>query len=193
MVVHPRTKLKPSTATPNPIIALLAATYLQSNINKFQVFQKQKVSTIFWSRRDAMRLVITVGLLLSPCHAFASKYNRWGPSIRLSAHGDSSDYGVINGESQPPCLKTADVLSLDSIRSTLIRQEETIIFALIERAQFRQNSIAYERGGFGDLGIPVGSTPIDDDDTKLSFLEYMLVGTVRMIRAPPLHSKRIKF
>ena len=34
-------------------------------------------------------------------------------------------------------IKTRDLLSLDYIRSTLIRQEETIIFALIERAQFR--------------------------------------------------------
>jgi chorismate mutase len=76
------------------------------------------------------------------------------------------------------CVKTADVLSLDSIRSTLIRQEETIIFALIERAQFRENSIVYEKGGFGNLGCPLGSNPSASDE-PLSFLEYMLMGTVR--------------
>ena len=77
-------------------------------------------------------------------------------------------------------IKTCDILSLESIRSTLIRQEETIIFALIERSQFRHNPIVYERGGFGNLGLPLGSTPVDGDDTQLSFLEYMLVGTVCM-------------
>ena len=37
-------------------------------------------------------------------------------------------------------------LSLDNIRSVLIRLEETIIFGLIERAQFRQNLAIYRRG-----------------------------------------------
>jgi chorismate mutase len=80
-------------------------------------------------------------------------------------------------------LKTVDVLSLESIRSSLIRQEETIIFALIERAQFRCNPVVYEKGGFGrDLGIPAGSQPTrhDDDDgaeTTLSLFEYMMIGT----------------
>lgn len=40
-------------------------------------------------------------------------------------------------------LSTSDIFSLESIRSTLIRQEETIIFALIERAQYRRNNIIY--------------------------------------------------
>jgi len=78
-------------------------------------------------------------------------------------------------------VKTVDVLSLESIRSTLIRQEETIIFALIERAQFRRNDIVYEPGGFGDLGLPLGSTVVaSDDKAPMSFLKYMLVGTVRV-------------
>jgi chorismate mutase len=50
----------------------------------------------------------------------------------------------------------------------LIRQEETIIFALIERAQFRQNAKVYEKGG-----VPGLST---EGDT--SFLDFMLSGTV---------------
>lgn len=40
----------------------------------------------------------------------------------------------------------SDQLSLDSIRSVLTRLEETIIFGLIERAQFRQNRAIYRRG-----------------------------------------------
>lgn len=81
-------------------------------------------------------------------------------------------------------IKTMDILSLDSIRSTLIRQEETIIFALIERAQFRRNDIVYQSGGFGDLGLPLGSFISQQQGSSsypqipLSFLEYMLIGTV---------------
>ena len=56
-------------------------------------------------------------------------------------------------------VKTSDELSLDSIRSTLIRQEETIIFAIIERAQFRCNDIVYTPGRFGNLGNPLGVEP----------------------------------
>ena len=117
-----------------------------------------------------VRLVPSV--LLVVAHAFsndpvAGKNHRWGSSLRLAQNDD--------------CVTTADVLSLDSIRSTLIRQEETIIFALIERAQFRWNHKIYVKGAFGDLGVPVGSTPPYDDDTPLSFLEYMLIGTVRTI------------
>lgn len=38
-------------------------------------------------------------------------------------------------------------LTLDDIRSTLIRLEETIIFALIERAQFKANPAVYAKDG----------------------------------------------
>lgn len=41
-------------------------------------------------------------------------------------------------------------LTLDDIRSTLIRLEETIIFALIERAQFKANPAVYAKEA--DLG-----------------------------------------
>ena len=94
-----------------------------------------------------------------------------------------------------PHLKTTDILSLPSIRSTLIRQEETIIFALIERSQFRQNAEVYRKGAAlsADLGTPVGST-VPSEEEKLSFLEYMLVGTevlhsgVRRYTSPEEHA-----
>ena len=69
------------------------------------------------------------------------------------------------------------MLSLDSIRSTLIRQEETIIFAIIERAQYRHNSIVYEKGGFPGLALAnIGKEEKQQD--PISFLEYMIIGTV---------------
>ncbi|KAI0259804.1 chorismate mutase [Gloeopeniophorella convolvens] len=44
-----------------------------------------------------------------------------------------------------------DPLSLDRIRSILTRLEDTIIFSLIERAQFAHNPRIYERGAFKEL------------------------------------------
>lgn len=44
-----------------------------------------------------------------------------------------------------------DPLSLDRIRSILIRLEDTIIFSLIERAQFAHNPRIYDRGVFKEL------------------------------------------
>ena len=94
-----------------------------------------------------------------------------------SDHNHQSTTAAATAATTDECVKTVDVLSLDSIRSSLIRQEETIIFALIERAQFRQNDIVYEKnGGFGHLGIPAGSHDPKNGE-ELSFLEYMLVGT----------------
>jgi chorismate mutase len=44
-----------------------------------------------------------------------------------------------------------DPLSLERIRSILNRLEDTIIFSLIERAQFAHNPKIYERGVFREL------------------------------------------
>ncbi|PFH54065.1 hypothetical protein AMATHDRAFT_843 [Amanita thiersii Skay4041] len=44
-----------------------------------------------------------------------------------------------------------DPLSLDRIRSVLTRLEDTIIFSLIERAQFAHNPKIYQRGAFDEL------------------------------------------
>ena len=44
-----------------------------------------------------------------------------------------------------------DPLSLDRISSVLTRLEDTIIFSLIERAQFAHNPRMYQRGVFKEL------------------------------------------
>mmetsp|Transcript_23639 Transcript_23639/g.55954 ORF Transcript_23639/g.55954 Transcript_23639/m.55954 type:complete len:454 (-) Transcript_23639:63-1424(-) len=81
-------------------------------------------------------------------------------------------------------LTTSEVLSLESIRSSLIRQEETIIFALIERAQFRQNLKVYQPGAL------LGHSDNEDE----SFLQYMMMGTealhatVRRYMSPEEHA-----
>lgn len=48
-------------------------------------------------------------------------------------------------------LLAGDPLSLDRIRSVLTRLEDTIIFSLIERAQFAHNPRMYQRGSFEEL------------------------------------------
>ena len=105
--------------------------------------------------------------------SLTTSFARWGPRLPQSRRVSMS--ASTEEISTDESIKTADLLSLDSIRSTLIRQEETIIFALIERSQFRKNQICYERGGFGSLGVPPGS--IEAEGPELSFMEYMLVGT----------------
>eukprot|EP00171_Calliarthron_tuberculosum_P004889 IDg4889t1 len=55
-------------------------------------------------------------------------------------------------------------LMLGDLRERLIRQEETIIFALIERAQFRVNGLIYAPDGFD---LPTGGY-------ASTFLEYLL-------------------
>lgn len=45
-----------------------------------------------------------------------------------------------------------NVLSLESIRESLIRQEDTIVFSLIERAKFPLNSLAFEASRCLDSG-----------------------------------------
>lgn len=66
--------------------------------------------------------------------------------------------------------------SLDSVRSSLIRQEETIIFSLIEREQFRQNSEIYTKRTFR---LNRNNVP-DIYGRDASFLEYMLCETEKL-------------
>jgi chorismate mutase len=73
-------------------------------------------------------------------------------------------------------------IELNQIRSTLIRQEETIIFALIERAQYGINQIIYQKNG---IKIP---------NYQGAFLNYLLSETekiharVRRYTAPDEHA-----
>jgi len=92
-------------------------------------------------------------------------------------------------------VTTLDVLSLDTIRADLGREEETLIFSLIERAQFRHNDIVYKVDGMPGLGVPAGSLYFDSaEELELSFLEYMLIGTevlhsmVRRYESPQEHA-----
>jgi len=117
------------------------------------------------------------------------------------ANGDSDNDSVdaANGDGDSDSnndddnVKTSEVLSLDSIRASLIRQEETIIFALIERAQFRQNKVVYQRGASGFDSI-VNRNSNDNEFDNSCFLEYMLSETekfhsgLRRYKSPEQHA-----
>ncbi|KAL7512013.1 hypothetical protein ACHAXN_009000 [Cyclotella atomus] len=123
-----------------------------------------------------MNLLLLLSLLTLSitCHGFQnSPQRRWPP---LSSSSSSTLHSSTTTDDN---ITTKDVLSLSSIRSTLIRQEETIIFALIERAQFRRNEVVYQKGGVPGLGWPVGAvrSENEEEDEELSFLDFMLIGT----------------
>ncbi|BGP17910.1 hypothetical protein JCM10213_003917 [Rhodosporidiobolus nylandii] len=63
----------------------------------------------------------------------------------------------------------ASPLNLDNIRRTLTRLEDTIIFLLIERAQFAHNPRMYTKDGFADV--------LHRDGFEGSWLEWLLKET----------------
>ncbi|PLW30639.1 hypothetical protein PCASD_17772 [Puccinia coronata f. sp. avenae] len=75
-----------------------------------------------------------------------------------------------------------DLLDIQSIRRILMRLEDTIIFLMIERAQFAHNQVIYENSG--------KFTELDRDSNEPSFLGWMLRQTetthakVRRYEAP---------
>ncbi|CAE7174848.1 unnamed protein product [Rhizoctonia solani] len=69
------------------------------------------------------------------------------------SHIRQVDYSLLHAmpSTQSNYMLPVDPLSLSRIRSNLIRLEDTIIFSLIERAQFALNPKIYERNCFDEL------------------------------------------
>lgn len=67
--------------------------------------------------------------------------------------------------------------SLASIRDALIRQEDTIIFAMIERGQFAQNASVYARG---EKSLAPRATAEGEDVPQDSFFEHFLLQTEKL-------------
>ncbi|CAN0391375.1 unnamed protein product [Ectocarpus sp. 12 AP-2014] len=107
-----------------------------------------------------------------------SNANNGGRTNRLRAAGAKKDRAAA----ATAAATTADARnrqptrSLESVRGSLIRQEETIIFALIEREQFRCNNAIYT-----DRTFRVNrSDAADIYGRDGSFLEYMLCETEKL-------------
>lgn len=45
-------------------------------------------------------------------------------------------------------IDQSEILTLDNIRTSLVRQEDSIIFSLLERAQFCYNADIYDKNAF---------------------------------------------
>jgi chorismate mutase len=84
-------------------------------------------------------------------------------------------------------LDLSSQLELDNIREALIRQEDTIIFCVIERAQFAANSAVYQPDA-----VPVPEFAADG--SRYSLLEYILRqteqihGRIRRFTSPDEHA-----
>lgn len=77
---------------------------------------------------------------------------------------------ILSVRSQEPKMNKIEKtspLNLKRIRRVLIRQEETIIFALTERAQFKVNPLIYRGGAILD-------------SFEGSFVDYLLLGTEKL-------------
>ena len=65
------------------------------------------------------------------------------PSLAFLADRRHRPAAAAEGPPASTAQDMSDTLSLQNIRSSLIRQEDTIIFSLIERAQFARNELVY--------------------------------------------------
>ena len=78
------------------------------------------------------------------------------PTLKeIEKHSPDTNNAPITTMSSVPLpiqnFVSGDPLSLDRIRAILVRLEDTIIFSLIERAQFAHNPKAYRRGAIPEL------------------------------------------
>ena len=83
-----------------------------------------------------------------------AKYDEWtgiSTDPRRDPHAHSFSFSFTSSAMQSNYTLSGDPLSLDRIRSVLTRLEDTIIFGLIERAQFAHNPKIYQKGGFEEL------------------------------------------
>ena len=82
---------------------------------------------------------------------------------------------------------SSGTVTLENVRSSLIRQEDTIIFHMIERSQFARNAAVYTSGG-----VPVPA--YGPDGQAFTFLEYLLRdteavhGRIRRYTSPDEHA-----
>lgn len=145
-------------------------------------------SPILRLKEDALvegrRLVVAAAAAAGGPEGEPQRGLNWGaPSVTAGSSTVAAQHLQQQQQQQPggvpapsASVSTAEVMSLDSVRSTLIRQEDSIIFALIERAQFRRNEAIYARGI-----LQLDPTVPEFDFLKtLSFLEYLLLETERL-------------
>ncbi|KAL5206576.1 hypothetical protein ABZP36_034785 [Zizania latifolia] len=100
---------------------------------------------------------------------------RLGPAVAasvkpLAASGSQAPDAVLSKSSGAGGKKSdeCDVLTLNSIRRSLIQLEDTIIFNLLERSQFSYNPATYDLNASGIVGF------------NGSLIEYLVQGTEKL-------------
>lgn len=136
-------------------------------------------------RAGCQRPQLSLGVRWQPC----ARQVAWRPSARPGPRT-----GRILRSSRPAEASTVEkgqsrdlsgALSLSNIRDTLIRLEDTIIFALIERSQFARNEAVYQKPGLELPGYRWSGC---------SLLEYILRetekthGRIRRYTSPDEHA-----
>lgn len=105
------------------------------------------------------------------------------PSQATAPH--AAPPAALRDDSESVDLSSA--LELPNVRESLIRQEDTIIFSIIERAQFAANSPVYEPDA-----VPVPE--FSAEGQRYSLLEYILRqteqlhGRIRRFTSPDEHA-----
>lgn len=102
--------------------------------------------------------------LISPSHRFPTLY-----SLILPLTSSSSSSPSMAPSTNTFNLATASaqqILSLANIRAVLQRLEDTIVFQLIERAQFAQNAPMYQPGAIKEL--------VEGEGWQASWVEWFL-------------------
>lgn len=110
------------------------------------------------------------------------------PCPSLSPAHHKAPRRALKVSAQAAALKDmSGLLTLDNIRSALIRQEDTIIFHLIERAQYATNESVYAEGA---ISVPA----YDVSGRQYSLLEYAIRetehvhGKLRRYTSPDEHA-----
>ncbi|GAB4815345.1 hypothetical protein N2152v2_002391 [Parachlorella kessleri] len=112
------------------------------------------------------------------------------PAAQAQAQATATPEASVSWSNLQPGALESDLstaLSLANIRQSLIRQEDTIIFSLIERAQFARNDAVYQWGG---VSVPA----FMPDGRQYTFLEYLLReteqvhGKIRRYTSPDEHA-----
>ncbi|KAG8752509.1 chorismate mutase aro7 [Ceratobasidium sp. 428] len=96
-------------------------------------------SAIFSHKRSLVHSAVNQNIQFTPLHF---------SHIRQAS---VFQHKLLMPSTQSNYMSPVDPLSLNRIRSNLIRLEDTIIFSLIERAQFALNPRIYERDCFDEL------------------------------------------
>ncbi|KAK5771180.1 chorismate mutase 1, chloroplastic isoform X1 [Gossypium arboreum] len=105
----------------------------------------------------------------TPRNAFKVMGSSFGANVYRSlgiSHSSSSNIRF----SKKPRVDESENLTLNSIRQSLIRQEDSIIFSLLERAQYRYNPDTYNQDAFS----------MDGFHGSLSLVEFMVRETERL-------------